>query len=157
MLAIENEKTKQIEIECNRDIKVAEANAKQAEENRKTAEENRIAKQIELKIIKESKNIKNEDKDNNNNNNNNNNINNNISLQFLEECTIHDPYNHIHCTTLYVEFKEWYKQKFQGRPIPSNKEFIDKLRLKNQINFVHKIKINNLTQLGIRNTQIIKH
>jgi hypothetical protein len=162
MLAIENEKTKQIEIECNRDIKVAEenrktaeANAKQAEENRKTAEENKQTKQIELEIIKETKIIK-ESKNKNNAKNINKNINNNnvidLYLNFINECT-EESTIHIHYTTLYEAFKEWFKNKNCDSKIPTYMTFSKGMKPHTGDS---KVRVNNIVLMGAKNLKLKK-
>jgi hypothetical protein len=176
MLAIENEKTKQIEIECNRDIKVAEANAKQAEENRKTAEENRKAaeanakqaeenrkvveeskqqKQIELEIIKETKNnIKKKDIKKNDNNNNINEEN-DIYFQFTNE-RIEETKNEkdkILCVTLYESFISWFVEKYPKEPIPSSKEF--NKNIKKYVNIKSKVRVEERVQAGIEGYKLL--
>jgi phage/plasmid-associated DNA primase len=72
-------------------------------------------------------------------------------LQFLNECTEENKDGHIHCSTLYTEFKEWFKINNPNSKIPSNKEFINNIKKHKE---VIKVKVEGLTQLGIRNIKL---
>jgi P4 family phage/plasmid primase-like protien len=72
-------------------------------------------------------------------------------LQFLNECTEENKDGHIHCSTLYGEFKEWFKINNPNSKIPSNKEFINNIKKHKE---VIKVKVEGLTQLGIRNIKL---
>jgi prophage antirepressor-like protein len=74
-----------------------------------------------------------------------------IYKRFLDECTREDN-NNIHCSTLYKTFKVWFKNNNPYTKIPSNKEFVSNLRKHKEI---CKVSVNNKSQLGIRNLQII--
>ena len=72
-------------------------------------------------------------------------------LQFLNECIEDSSDENMHCSALYEFFKNWFKINNPNTKIPSNKEFINNLRKHKDIT---KIKIENVTQLGIRNLKI---
>ena len=74
-----------------------------------------------------------------------------LYLQFLNENTEENKEGHIHCSTLYDSFKYWFKTNNPNTKTPSNKEFINNLKKHKDIN---KIKIEGLTQLGIRNLKL---
>jgi hypothetical protein len=61
-------------------------------------------------------------------------------------------FGHIHCATLYDTFKFWFKNNNPNSKIPSNKEFINNLK---KYKNVCKVKIDDKSQLGIKNLQII--
>jgi hypothetical protein len=126
---IENEKTKQIEIECNRDIKVAE--------------ENRIAKQIELEIIKESKLVK-SPKDLNDDTAID------IYLNFINECT-EASITHIHYTTLYEAFKKWFTNNNLDNKVPTYMSFSKGMKPHTGDG---KVRVNNIVLMGAKNRKL---
>jgi NADH:ubiquinone oxidoreductase subunit E len=75
-----------------------------------------------------------------------------IYLQFLNENTELSDTVHVHCSQLYCHFKECFKNNNPNSKIPSNKEFINNIK---KYKDVIKIKINGITQLGIRNLNLI--
>ena len=75
-----------------------------------------------------------------------------LYLQFINENTEENKEGHIHCATLYDTFKFWFKNNNPNSKIPSNKEFINNLK---KFKTVCKVKIDDKSQLGIKNLQII--
>jgi len=75
-----------------------------------------------------------------------------LYLQFINENTEENKEGHIHCATLYDTFKFWFKNNNPNSKIPSNKEFINNLK---KYKTVCKVKIDDKSQLGIKNLQII--
>ena len=75
-----------------------------------------------------------------------------LYLQFLNECTEDNNDGHIHCSTLYTSFKEWYKNNNPQNKIPSNKEFLNNIKKHKD---VRKIKIAGIPQWGIKNLKLI--
>jgi hypothetical protein len=102
-------------------------------------------KQIELDIIKESKNI------NNNNNNNKKRGPEDLYLQFLNECTEKSD-THIATTNLYETFKLWFKNNNPNTKIPSNREFVPNIKKHNIT--VEIVKIDGKTYYGIKQLKI---
>ena len=75
-----------------------------------------------------------------------------LYLQFINENTEENKEGHIHCATLYDTFKFWFKNNNPNSKIPSNKEFINNLK---KYKNVCKVYVDNKSQLGIKNLQII--
>jgi hypothetical protein len=75
-----------------------------------------------------------------------------LYLQFINENTEENKEGHIHCATLYDTFKYWFKNNNPNSKIPSNKEFINNLK---KYKNVCKVYVDNKSQLGIKNLQII--
>ena len=75
-----------------------------------------------------------------------------LYLQFINENTEENKEGHIHCSTLYDTFKFWFKNNNPNTKIPSNKEFINNLK---KYKTICKVKIDDKSQLGIKNLQII--
>jgi P4 family phage/plasmid primase-like protien len=73
-------------------------------------------------------------------------------LQYLNENTEENPEGHIHCTTLYENFKFWFKQNNPNTKIPSNKEFINNLKKYKE---TIKVKVEGETRLGIKHLKIM--
>ena len=74
-----------------------------------------------------------------------------IYLQFLMEKTEENKDGHIHCSTLYEEFKFWYKNNNPGLKIPSNKEFINNIKKHKE---VMQVRVDDKSQLGIKNLKL---
>ena len=74
-------------------------------------------------------------------------------LQFLNECTEETDTKdaRVHCSILYLTFKDWYKINNPQSKIPSNKEFINNIKKHKTI---VPIKIEGKSNLGIRNIKI---
>ena len=73
-----------------------------------------------------------------------------VYLQFLNEKTKKSK-THIHCTTLFMEYKKWFKEYKKGVILPSNKEFISCLeKYKN----IEKVRVGNIVLLGIKNLEL---
>lgn len=70
----------------------------------------------------------------------------NIYLNFLKEKTSYSKDARIHCSKLYIVFKDWFKNKYLDTKIPSNKVFVNKLRNYAKVNKIYK---DGNTQLGI--------
>jgi hypothetical protein len=160
-LEIAQQKTKQIQIKETEKTKQEEAKAiqmqeqtkqiqiqegektKQIQEQEKTKQDQEKTKQmqIELDMIKEKnkeqpiKNIKIKD----------------MYFDFLEECTEENKEGHIHCTTLYESYKEWFKINNPNIKIPGNKIFVAAIKKHKDI---VKVKVDNQSQLGIKNLKI---
>jgi P4 family phage/plasmid primase-like protien len=75
-----------------------------------------------------------------------------IYLEFLNENTEENKEGHIHCSTLYENFKTWFKMNNPNTKIPSNKEFINNIK---KYKDIIRIKIEGKSSLGIRNLQLI--
>jgi P4 family phage/plasmid primase-like protien len=75
-----------------------------------------------------------------------------IYLQFLNEKTEYSESSNVHCSELYETFKIWFKNNNPHTKIPSNKEFVLNLRKHKEI---CKVSVDNKSQLGIRNLQIM--
>ncbi len=73
-------------------------------------------------------------------------------LQFLNENTIENKNENIHCTTLYDSFKEWFKSNNPNTKIPSNKEFCNNLK---KYKMLERVYVGNIQKLGIKNLQFI--
>ena len=131
------EANKEIEIkkiECNRDIRVAE--------------ETRMAKQIELEIIRENRKDREKEVSKEKPKKE---LKIDIYLQFLNENTEGNTEGHIHCSTLYNTFKEWYKNNNQHSKIPSNREFVNNLRKHKDI---VRVRVGEDINLGIKNLKL---
>jgi prophage antirepressor-like protein len=74
-----------------------------------------------------------------------------IYKMFLDECTKESNSN-VHCSELYKTFKVWFKNNNPHAKIPSNKEFVLNLRKHKE---TCKVSVNNKSQLGVRNLQIL--
>ena len=74
-----------------------------------------------------------------------------LYLQFLNDCT-EESTSHIHTTTLYEAFKDWFKMNNPNTKIPSNREFIN--NIKKHKNLV-KVKVDGDTRLGIKHLKIL--
>ena len=77
-----------------------------------------------------------------------------LYLQFVNECTEENNDDHIHCSTLYESFKNWFKVNNPNTKIPSNKEFVNNLRKYKEIK---KVIINEKVLLGIKNLKLITY
>lgn len=78
-----------------------------------------------------------------------------LYLQFLDETTKNSK-THIHCSTLRDIFIPWIKKKNLGIEIPSNKSFVVNLKKHETIiGIIKAIKINNKSNLGLRNRTLI--
>ena len=74
-----------------------------------------------------------------------------IYLQFLNENTEENTEGHIHCSTLYDTFKEWYKNNNPHSKIPSNREFVNNLRKHKDI---IRVRVGDDVNLGIKNLKL---
>jgi hypothetical protein len=128
-LAIEQEKTKQLELHLAQDIE----KTKQLEIQYKFKllefeNGNKIKDKIEVGLVPDTC----------------------VYSQFLNEKTKKSK-THIHCTTLFIEYKKWYKEYKKGAILPSNKEFISCLeKYKN----IEKVRVGNVVLLGIKNLEL---
>ena len=75
----------------------------------------------------------------------------NIYKQYLDERTEKSD-KHIHTSTLYEDFKNWYVINNLKNKIPSNREFIKELR--KYVIVEDKVKVNILNTTGIKNFKI---
>jgi hypothetical protein len=126
-IQIAKEKTKQAEIESNRQIEIAKQKTRQMElkfENKKEKKNEKVPEVVEEKIVEEKSDC----------------------VVFLEEHTI-EANTHIHCSELYKRYKIWYKNKYPNDEIPSNKLFVADLRKYHE---VCKVYVNK-SQIGIKN------
>jgi prophage antirepressor-like protein len=146
-LEIAKEKTKQIELQeqtKQKQIELQEqTKQKQIElqEQTKQIELQAKQKQTELDIIDKSKNEKNG--------------NNDIYLQFLNECTEENKEGHIHCSSLYVRFKVWFKTNNSQMTIPTNREFIASIK---KYKDIQRVRVGDTVMIGIKNLKTMhKH
>jgi P4 family phage/plasmid primase-like protien len=73
-----------------------------------------------------------------------------LYLQFLNENTVESA-THVHCSTLYEEFKIWFKNNNPHSKIPSNKEFVANLKKHKE---VLRVRVGDTTMLGIKNLNL---
>ncbi len=156
---IDNEKTKQLEIECNRDIIIKKL---ECEKEIRIAEENRKAEEAKAKQAKENRKVQEAKKLEENINDSNmeydieddieDNENMDIYFKFLNECT-EESTTHIKTTELYDIFKKWFKLNFQNcenAKIPSNRKFIINIK---KYKTIEHVKINGSSSYGIKKLQ----
>ncbi len=74
-----------------------------------------------------------------------------LYLQFLNENTETNPEGHIHCSILYEDFKNWFKNNNPNTKIPSNKEFCNNIK---KYKNIEKVKVDGKSQIGIKNLKI---
>jgi hypothetical protein len=75
-----------------------------------------------------------------------------IYLSFLNECTEENK-GHIHCVTLYNEFKYWFKNNNPNTKIPNNKEFANGLKKHKRL---EQVRVLDKILMGIKNLKIIE-
>jgi prophage antirepressor-like protein len=141
----EKERTRQIEmieitkrIETDKKLEMEKERTRQIELQIILAEKQQN-KQI-LEITKEEKKEEKKDKQKDD-----------IYWQYLNKNTEKNQEGHIFCTTLYENFKLWYRKKYNNT-IPSNKEFITNLKRHKE---TIKVKVGGETRLGIKHLKII--
>jgi prophage antirepressor-like protein len=137
------EQTKQKQIEFQEQTKQVEF---QEQTKQMQLQEQTKQKQIELDMIKESKNSKNYHNEHNDNNDNND-----MYLQFLNECTKENKGGHIHCSTLYERFTDWFKTNNPDTIIPSNREFIPNIK---KYKDIQRVRVGNIVMIGIKNLKL---
>lgn len=71
-------------------------------------------------------------------------------LKFLEEKTQVSS-RHIHCTTLFEEYKKWHKDNKKVDLVPSNKEFISCMQKYKKI---EKVRVGDKILLGVKNLKL---
>jgi phage/plasmid-associated DNA primase len=74
-----------------------------------------------------------------------------LYLSFLNECTEESENSDIHCTIIYIGFKDWFKNNNPNTKIPSYKEFMSNIKKHKEIT---KPKINGIPQAGIKNLKL---
>jgi P4 family phage/plasmid primase-like protien len=72
-------------------------------------------------------------------------------LQFLNECTEENKDGHIHCSTLYERFKEWFKTNNPHTKIPSNREFISSIK---KYKDIQRVRVGDTVMIGIKNLKL---
>jgi hypothetical protein len=156
-IVVAKERTKQVEI---REREKTEQDRIRLEQIKVEKEKEQIEKekeQIKLEQIKEKIKlrellyIKKKDTDSDDDSDSDNEDNNaDIYLQFLNECTEQSE-KHVHCSILYDTFKTWFKDKNQDAKVPSNKEFVKRLR-KHKI--IKDVRVEDKVKLGITNLSL---